>query len=204
MASAGLPMKNPKAYLTKGQWMAMLRACTRYRDRLLIYTLALTGRRVSEIVRELKPRDINWEEGLVNFTLLKRRIPTKRLLPVHPKLLRLLRLYVRRHRIKDDQPIFTICRSRIFQVMKEAARKAGVIGAAYPHALRHGFAIRAAKKARSPADIVRVQQLLGHARIDTTMFYLRFNPVEERNLVKEMWEETPPPRKDGRTATLPG
>jgi len=201
-SSAGSPMKDTRSYLEPWQINKIIASCPTPRDRLLLLTLARTGRRVSEIVRCLKPKDIDFTNGLIDFTILKRfnrktkeRIPERSLLPVDEEVLAGLKEYIEARRIEADEYIFPISRQRADQIFKRASRKAGIftIGSGkynqpHVHVLRHSFAIQGAKSLKSPADLVQLKDMLGHSRIDTTMFYLKFNPAEKRDLLKEMWK----------------
>lgn len=180
-------MQNPKSYYTKSEANLIIKACRNYRDKLLLLTLAKTGRRVSEIVRCLKPVDIDFDQGLVNYTILKRKVHTKKLLPMDTHLLSLLEKYIKSRRIGPDDYIFKISRQRVDQIIKRAAKKVGV-KTAHAHVFRHSFAIQSAQKLKNPADLVQLKELMGHARMDTTMFYLKFNPREQRELLEEMWK----------------
>ena len=52
--------------------------------------------------------------------------------------------------------------------MKEAVRRSGIAKPAGCHSLRHGFATALLMKG---VDIRRVQDLLGHKSVETTMVY---------------------------------
>ena len=188
------PMSDPKSYLTKEQIRLLIDGCERSRDRLLLKFLSRTGRRISEVVRRLKVSDIDFEKGLVNFTILKRKVPTTSLLPIDRALLEELKEYTKN--MKQDQIIWHISRQRVDQILKTVSKNIGLehIGTGkhnkvHAHLFRHSFAIHGAKALTNPADLVQLKNMLCHARIDTTMFYLRFNPMEQRKLLEEMWGE---------------
>ena len=188
-------MSDPRSYLKQSQIVKILKAPKKYKHRLLFSLIAHTGRRVSEVVRCLKPSDIDFEGNLINFTILKRKRPTKVLLPVKPKIVKQLKSYIKRQSIPANRPIFTISRQHADYIFKKAAKKVGIkrVGTGkynkpHLHLLRHSFAIEAAKKLKNPADLVQLKDMLAHSRIDTTMFYLKFNPTEKRELLSRMWK----------------
>jgi len=185
------PMRDTKGYLTKEELDRFMSVIDRDRDFVLFTLMMQTGRRVSEVVRCLTPFDINFKERLINFTILKRKTPTKKLIPVNGKVLILLKDYIERNNIGIHDYVFKISRQRVFQLIRRYGKKAGIewIGEKriHPHHLRHSFAVYMAKKIENPADLRKLQELLAHTDINITTFYLKFNPSETRELLKKAW-----------------
>ncbi|MCD6279443.1 tyrosine-type recombinase/integrase [Candidatus Micrarchaeota archaeon] len=69
----------------------------------------------------------------------------------------------------------------IQQIVKNAARKAGIKKKVTPHTLRHSFATHLLE---AGADIRYIQQLLGHKSLRTTQIYTHVAGKDIRNLAK--------------------
>ncbi len=71
---------------------------------------------------------------------------------------------------------------QIERIVKEAAKKAGVVKKVTPHTMRHSFATDIL---RSGADLRSVQNLLGHSSITTTQAYTHITDKHLREIHKK-------------------
>ncbi|MDF1738786.1 MAG: tyrosine recombinase [Verrucomicrobiales bacterium] len=69
--------------------------------------------------------------------------------------------------------------TRIWQIVKERAKMAGIESNVYPHLLRHSFATHLLGNG---ADLRVIQELLGHADIATTQIYTHVDQKHLRNV----------------------
>ncbi len=145
------------------------------RNRAMLELLYASGLRVSEMVNA----------RLENFDLDARiiRVTGKgnktRLVPVGTKACRAIATYLERERPqlvkkRTGSEIFLSARGtklttvRVWQIVKEVARHAGLSVNVYPHLMRHSFATHLLSNG---ADLRIIQEMLGHADISTTQIY---------------------------------
>ncbi len=199
--SPGIGQKIPEV-LTVGEIDAILAAIDLshpqgHRNQAIIETLYACGLRVSELI-ELKISDMHEELG---FIKVKGKNSKERLIPIHNKALKAIRLYrdsMRNHlNIQPDYEdhLFLNRRGRklsrvmIFTIVKNLARDAGIKKNISPHTFRHSFATHLVE---GGADLRVVQDLLGHESITTTEIYthldtqylketiMQFHPMNRR------------------------
>ena len=102
-----------------------------------------------------------------------------RLVPVGSKACASIQAYLERERPamvgkRTGSEVFLSSRGRglttvrVWQIVKEAAKTAGLSANVYPHLLRHSFATHLLSNG---ADLRIIQELLGHADISTTQIY---------------------------------
>lgn len=148
------------------------------RDRALLHLLYATGCRVSEAVT-LRTTSLIEEHRLVRAFGKGNK---ERLVPIAASALQQVvhyrdevrpRLRARARRDPGDVLFLSrtgrpLDRVRIWQVVREACRRAGLTVACSPHALRHSFATHLVA---GGADLRSIQEMLGHASLQTTQIY---------------------------------
>jgi integrase/recombinase XerD len=145
------------------------------RDRALLETLYATGTRASEVVG-LKTEDLYLEAG---FLKCFGKGNKQRVVPLGRPAIDALRAYLDGLRPRllhsPDVPwVFVsrggkaLTREMLWVLVKKYVRRAGVNGKVSPHTLRHSFATHLLS---GGADLRTVQELLGHASIQTTQHY---------------------------------
>jgi integrase/recombinase XerD len=145
------------------------------RDRAMLELLYASGMRASECLG-LRVEDINLGAGYLVCTGKGSR---QRLVPVGEQAVAGVRAYLERGRSahvkgRDPSTLFLSRRGRpltrqaLWEIIRRAARRAGLARAVSPHTLRHSFA---SHLLQGGADLRSVQAMLGHADIATTQIY---------------------------------
>ena len=146
------------------------------RDRAALETLYATGCRASEVVG-LRPRDLDLDRGMARCVGKGNK---ERVVPLGSRAREALRAYLIEDRPTmtaghpDTEVVFVSRRGRalsrvgLWRIVKTHARAVGLSEGVSPHTLRHSFATHLL---RAGADIRAVQELLGHASLNTTQIY---------------------------------
>jgi integrase/recombinase XerD len=146
------------------------------RNRALLELLYSTGSRISEAVG-LDVDDVDTEARSV---LLRGKGGKQRLVPIGRPAVQALDAYLVRgrpdlaRRGRGTPAIFLnarggrLSRQSAWQVLQDAAERAGITSGVSPHMLRHSFATHLLE---GGADVRVVQELLGHASVTTTQIY---------------------------------
>jgi integrase/recombinase XerD len=146
------------------------------RDRTLLELLYASGLRASECL-DLGLGDVNVTAGYVQCT---GKAGKERMVPVGEEALAWVQRYVAtvRPRLvsgrRDAGRLFVgpggraLTRQALWQIVRRAARRAGLRARVSPHTLRHCFASHLLE---GGADLRTVQTMLGHADISTTQIY---------------------------------
>ena len=148
------------------------------RDLAMLHVLYATGCRVSEVTGLLTTSVIAEHRLLRAFGKGNK----ERLVPIADAALRWLQRYLtevrptlRARATADPGAVLFLSRTgrpldrvRVFQVVRAACARAGLAVACSPHALRHSFATHLVA---GGADLRSVQEMLGHASLQTTQIY---------------------------------
>jgi site-specific recombinase XerD len=137
------------------------------------------GLRVSEAIR-VRWRDLYQEGDRIGLQITGGRGGRSRILAIPHKLFCELQALRRADGLPDaidshDKRLIVnhggqpYTRQRIHQVIRSAARKAGIHKRVGLHVLRHSFSTLAVRKGVSVTDL---QAILGHQRIESTQFYI--------------------------------
>ncbi len=159
--------------LTMEEIWKIICATNNLKHRLILMTTYSGGLRASETIN-LKPWNIDSKMMLIK---VKGKGEKERYTLLSKRLLVELRSYYREYRPKTylfpssfkkkkDQPLSY---ETIRTVYEDARKKAGVKRGAGIHTLRHSFATHLLE---AGYDIRKIQVLMGHARLTTTMIYL--------------------------------
>jgi integrase/recombinase XerD len=146
-----------------------------WRDRAILEFLYATGVRVSELV-DLPLSGLDLDDG---FAIVFGKGSKERFVPVGGPARRALRRYLAEVRPGLDTGsgagiVFLNARGKplrresVWNLVRTAARRAGIGRKVSPHTLRHTFATHLVE---GGADLAAVQELLGHADISTTQIY---------------------------------
>lgn len=147
------------------------------RDRALVELLYATGCRASEL-SNLRCRDMHLSEG---YCLCLGKGNKQRLVPLGRAAREAVEDYMQHERpalvaAANSMPDWLLLsrrgrrlrREAIWELVKKYARRAGIPASISPHSLRHSFATHLLA---GGADLRQVQEMLGHASIQTTQIY---------------------------------
>jgi integrase/recombinase XerD len=164
--------KLPEVLTMEDVWK-IIYSTSNLKHRLILMTTYSAGLRASETIN-LKPKHINSKTMLIK---VKGKGRKDRYTLLSKKLLIELRTYYKKYRPKTylfpssfrkmkDQ---TLSYETVRSVYEDARKKAGVKRGVGIHTLRHSFATHLLE---AGYDIRKIQVLMGHARLTTTMIYL--------------------------------
>lgn len=148
-----------------------------HRNRSILETLYACGLRVSELVH-LKLSNYYPDIGIVRVI---GKGDKERIIPIGESAIKFIQYYIDHDRnhmnvIHPDHTDYLylnrrgkrLSRVMVFNIIKKAARDAGITKTVSPHTMRHSFATHMVERG---ADLKAVQDMLGHESITTTEIY---------------------------------
>lgn len=174
----------PKA-LTIDQVMSMLNIAgsdlISSRDKALVELLYATGARVSELINlnTLDISTVDTQAGATTTVKLKGKGGKERVVPIGSFAVAAVNDYLVRSRptllkVSTQKALFLnhrggrLSRQSAWNLVVNAAKRAGLSDQVTPHSMRHSFATHLLD---GGADIRVVQELLGHSSVTTTQIY---------------------------------
>ena len=172
--------KHLPTVLTRNEIKKLINNAKTKKSKLILMTLYSSGLRLSECIN-LKLKDLELEEKI--GWVRKGKGGKDRVIILSKTLVEKLK----HHNQTDiDAYLFsnkqgkTLSARNVQKIVARAARKAGIRKRVTPHALRHSFATHLLE---SGTDIRKIQELLGHANLQTTQIYTKVS-TEELKKVK--------------------
>lgn len=153
--------------LNRSEIQKLLEVTTNVKHKVVLTLLYYAGLRLSE-VRNLRWQDIDFERDVIHIKQAKGE--KERVVFLHDRLKELLMKYGIRKSglVLVSERGGKYAERTIQQIVKNAARKAGIKKKVTPHTLRHSFATHLLE---AGADIRYIQQLLGHRSLRATQIY---------------------------------
>lgn len=159
------------------------------RNKAILETLYACGLRVSELIN-LKISNIYFKE---EFIRVIGKGDKERLVPISRKALKQIKIYIDNVRISlsikvgQEDYIFLnkrgsqLSRVMIFIIIKDLVEKCGIKKKISPHSFRHSFASHLVE---GGADLIAVQEMLGHESITTTEIYTHLDTTYLKKMIE--------------------
>lgn len=199
---AKTPKRLPRSILTQPEMKKLLKApdtktALGYRDKTVLEVLYSSGIRRSELIN-LVIEDVDYTDGLIRVNAGKGN--KDRVVPIGKIACRYIENYIKGVRpalIRDprNNHLFLslkgnkLSKSQLGELIKRYAQKAKLKKNISPHTFRHTCATL---MLRNKANIRHIQELLGHASLDTTQVYAQVSITD----LKEVHSKCHPREKD--------
>ena len=167
-----------------------IRSAKGCRDSAIVEVLYSTGLRVSELVT-LRLSDLFFGEGYVRVV---GKGDKQRLVPIGSAARDKIQLYMEERKPKSASEMTLFLNNRgkpltrvmVFNIIRQAAERAGITKNISPHTLRHSYATHLLQ---GGATIRQVQELLGHESITTTEVYTHLDRTHLRGVVEDAFAD---------------
>ena len=189
--------------IAQDQLLELLKACTNYRDLVMLLLLAETGFRIGEMLGINYTKDINYEKRLIsvyfredNENGARAKNAEYRSALVSTDTFEILLYYLSEYRelLKNTDYLFVNIAGRsagkplnvntVYAMLGRLEKKTGI--EATPHMLRHYFANQ---RRKSGWDVPLISKALGHRNLETTINYLNIETNELVEASEEYYEK---------------
>lgn len=167
------PKRVLKNILTEAEIAVIIAATKNIREKAIIGTLAYSGIRNDELC-SLRKSDIDFGNNLL--TVIDGKGSKDRVVPISGDCVQLLLEYLAKFPRDDNAFLFTTLRTNrqytgwaLRQLVKAVVKRTKVKKHVHPHLFRHSLASNMLFRG---ANLLTIQQQLGHSDIATTMMYI--------------------------------
>lgn len=175
-----VPKKEKKlpVVLSTEEVKSLINSCQSKKTQLIIKMLYSSGLRVSELAN-LKVEDLDFQQHIGWVRGGKGR--KDRLFQISESLSKHLVKWLAKH--PNNKYLFSesmpMSKRNIQSLVKRTAKKAGINKRVSPHTLRHSFATHLLE---GGANLLVIQQLLGHENVETTKIYTHISQEQLKNV----------------------
>lgn len=162
----------------------ILDSAKRLRDKLIIRIFLDTGIRSKELLN-IRVSDIDFERRVIRIRETKNG--EERVVFFTAETENLLRKYLNRKKLKEDDRIFSISYQALYKIIRRIGIRAGIKGLR-PHILRHTFATTAIRRG---VPLPALQRILGHRDIKTTQIYTHLAVGDLEKIYRQVFESSP-------------
>lgn len=166
-----------KSSLTEGEVARMLAAAKSIREQAMMAILAYAGIRNRELCN-LRVRNVNLDSNFLQ--IINGKGGHDRVAYISRECAKIISCYLSEYPRRSDEYLFTsLAKGKPYngwalrRVIRVVAKRAGITKRVHPHLFRHSLATNLIKKG---ANLVTVQNQLGHARLETTLRYVQSCP----------------------------
>ena len=160
--------------LSREELSVLFGSCNNDKHRVMFRLIYSAGLRRSEVIH-LKLHDIETQDGKMRLRINKGKGKKDRYTVLSKSVLEELRMYFKKYRPKvylfnGRKKGQKISEAAIRHAMEDARKRSGITKEVTMHVLRHCFATHALEHGMY---IKRLQELLGHSSLNTTLIYLQ-------------------------------
>lgn len=171
-----------KDTLTEGEIARMLAACKNSREQVILAVLAYSGIRNKELCN-LRVGDVDLDDGVLK--IIEGKGNRDRIAYISRECCKIISEYLRDYsRGENEFLVTTVIRNNQYQstdlrkTIKVVARRAKIKKRVYPHLFRHSLAVNLLQRG---ANIMSIQQILGHLSLQSTLIYAHSLPQKVQN-----------------------